>query len=127
MMGDRPVNEHLIGAAPLSRWAWWSLAVGGGGIVAGLLMLFVGWVFEWIEKTAGIQAEYQNNTAFRDWPGWSATYMVVHPLWFGFVYALVFTLLHCNQPVGMCQSHCIRSKGWCAGKSICYHQCGCFA
>jgi hypothetical protein len=80
---------------------WWSIGVGASGVVAGVLTLLVGWAYDKIEAiTPDIQKEYQNNPAFRAWPGWSATYMIVHPLWFGIVFALVYGLVNQNRVLG---------------------------
>lgn len=73
---------------------WRLAAVAASGLVAGLLMLAVGWVFDLVEAAwPPIQAEYANKTIFRDWPGWSQSYMLAHPLWYGFLFALGYALL----------------------------------
>jgi hypothetical protein len=70
------------------------------GVVAGQSMLAVGWVFNKIEEAAipSISAEYLTGPGFRTWPGWSEGYMLVHPLWFGFVFTAVFVLVTRGRP-----------------------------
>jgi hypothetical protein len=64
----------------------------GGGIAA-LVMLGVGLAFNQLEFLfPAIQLEYENKAVFRIWPGWSQLYMLAHPCWFGFVFALVYVL-----------------------------------
>jgi hypothetical protein len=64
-------------------------------------MLAVGWAFNWLEAALpSIPAEYANKVTFREWPGWSERYMLAHPLWFGFVFALGFTLVSRDRVPG---------------------------
>jgi hypothetical protein len=64
------------------------------GVVAALSMLAVGWVFNKIEATIpSIPAEYESGPGFRTWPGWTEGYMLVHPIWFGFVFAVGYALV----------------------------------
>ena len=61
------------------------------GLAAGITMFFVGAVFHFLIPIVkpGIPAQYQNVALFRTWPGWTATYMVIHPLLFGIVFAVI--------------------------------------
>src|SRR5262249_34246513 len=62
-----------------------------GGGTAALVMLGVGLVFNQLESLfPAIQAEYENKVVFRIWPGWTKSYMLAHPCWFGFVFTLVY-------------------------------------
>src|SRR5262245_14219035 len=70
------------------------LAVLLGGGVAALVMLGVGLGFNHLESLfPAIQWEYENKAVFRIWPGWSESYMLAHPCWFGFVFAIVYVLV----------------------------------
>jgi hypothetical protein len=71
------------------------------GIVAALAMLAVGGVFNLVEAAIpSIPAEYQTGPAFRTWPGWTERYMLAHPIWFGFVFALGFAMFAGNCSSG---------------------------
>jgi hypothetical protein len=41
----------------------------------------------------GIPPQFQNAALFRPWAGWTSTYMLLHPLWFGPVFAAVYLAL----------------------------------
>jgi hypothetical protein len=76
--------------SPLRRFV--AVLLGGG--IAGAVMLVVGWAFDHLEALfPAIKEEYDNKAVFRNWPGWTETYMRVHPCWFGFVFALVYVLV----------------------------------
>lgn len=61
------------------------------GLSAAAAMLAVGNLFNQIESALpGIPAEYASNPAFREWPGWTESYMLAHPVWFGFLFAAGF-------------------------------------
>lgn len=62
------------------------------GLAAGITMFFVGTVFHFLTPIVqpGIPVQYLNAALFRTWPGWTATYMVIHPFLFGFVFAVIF-------------------------------------
>jgi hypothetical protein len=89
------LSEHPADRPQVSpSWGRLLLALIVGGGIAGLLMLAVGSVFDKIEAAIpSIPAEYENKAVFRLWPGWTERYMLVHPLWFGFVFTLGFLLL----------------------------------
>jgi hypothetical protein len=62
-------------------------------------MLAVGWVFNKIEAAIpSIPAEHENGPGFRTWPGWTESYMLAHPIWFGFVFAAGFALVTRGRP-----------------------------
>jgi hypothetical protein len=68
----------------------WALCV----VVAGATLFAVGAVFHFtVMKLPGIQAAFNNKCLFRIWPGWTAIYMVIHPFWFGAVFATVYLVL----------------------------------
>jgi hypothetical protein len=80
----------------------------GGGVLAGLGLLGVGLAFNQIEESIpAIGAEYRP-PVFRPWPGWSETYMLLHPVWFGFLFALVFALLGRGRNVGAWGQEAVR-------------------
>lgn len=57
-------------------------------IAAGITMFLVGGVFYFLVPfiAPGIKRQYENLALYRDWNGWTSTYMLIHP----FIYALVF-------------------------------------
>jgi hypothetical protein len=62
-----------------------------GGGTAAVAMLGVGLAFNQLESLfPAIQEEYENKVVFRIWPGWTQSYMLAHPCWFGFVFAFVY-------------------------------------
>jgi hypothetical protein len=83
------------------------------GVVAALAMLAVGWVFNQIEATIpSIPAEYESGPGFRTWPGWTAGYMLAHPIWFGFVFAVGFALVARGRAAGSYWSAGIRGAAY---------------
>jgi hypothetical protein len=40
-----------------------------------------------------IASQFENNALFRPWKGWTSTYMLIHPLWFGGVFGAGFLAL----------------------------------
>jgi hypothetical protein len=64
------------------------------GLLAGAVMFAIGAVFHWLVLilAPGIAALFAP-PVFRPWPGWTRTYMVVHPFWFGLAFAWLFTVL----------------------------------
>src|SRR3954470_19571405 len=41
----------------------------------------------------GLPPQFKNATLFRPWAGWTSAYMLIHPLWFGVVFAAVYLAL----------------------------------
>jgi hypothetical protein len=83
------------------------------GVVAALSMLAVGWVFNKIEAAIpSIPAEYESGPGFRTWPGWTEGYMLVHPIWFGFVFAVGFALVARGRAAGGYVSAGIRGAAY---------------
>jgi hypothetical protein len=66
----------------LRQWCSCSIAVG-------ITMFLVGAVFYFLIPiiAPGIASQYLNIELYRDWKGWTSTYMKIHP----FIYAPVFT------------------------------------
>ena len=63
--------------------------------VAGLTLLAVGLVFHFAVPVIapGIPPQFLNAALFRPWGGWTSTYMLLHPLGFGVVFALIYAVL----------------------------------
>jgi hypothetical protein len=40
-----------------------------------------------------VPPQFKNASLFRPWAGWTSTYMLIHPLWFGVVFAAVYLAL----------------------------------
>lgn len=60
------------------------------------MLLAVGWVFEKLVPLVApdIPPQFQAYPAlYRDWPGWTETYMIVHPLVYGIPFAIGFLVL----------------------------------
>ncbi len=45
----------------------------------------------------GIPLQFENTTLFRPWQGWTSTYMTIHPLWFGALFAMGYLALRSRQ------------------------------
>jgi hypothetical protein len=60
--------------------------------VAAAVLLAVGALFHFgLPMIApGIPPQFGNAALFRPWAGWTSTYMLLHPLWFGAVFAAVY-------------------------------------
>ncbi|MCU0877111.1 MAG: hypothetical protein MUF06_04880 [Pirellulaceae bacterium] len=71
-------------------------------VVAAVVLLLVGVAFHWGVKAWAphILAQFDNLPLYRDWDGWTWIYMLVHPLWFGPVFAAMFLILRarCQLP-----------------------------
>lgn len=60
-------------------------------VAASVTLLAVGAMFEWLIPVVAstIPPQFKQFPAlYRDWPSWSATYMVVHPLAYGVPFAM---------------------------------------
>ena len=71
---------------------WWVRLV-SGGLAAGATLFLVGAAFHLLVPVVVpvIPPQFKANPAlYRPWPGWTRTYMVVHPFVYGFVFAAVF-------------------------------------
>jgi hypothetical protein len=80
-----------------------------GGGTAAVVMLGVGLVFDELESLLpSIKEEYENKAIFRIWPGWTKSYMLAHPCWFGFVFATFYVL----ASQGRLPSSGVRAIGW---------------
>ena len=63
------------------------------GLLAGTVMFAIGAVFHWLVPIlAPWIAALFAPPVFRPWPGWTRTYMIVHPFWFGLTFAWLFTV-----------------------------------
>jgi hypothetical protein len=79
-------NLPIRDGPPLLRWL-------AAAVVAAVTLFVVGAAFSVAVRlfAPGVEAQYKDNTAlFRPWAGWTSTYMMLHPLGFGFVFAAVF-------------------------------------
>lgn len=58
-------------------------------------MFLVGVVFHFLigSLAPDIDRQYRNPALFRDWSGWTSTYMTIHPFLYGPVFAVVFLRL----------------------------------
>lgn len=72
----------------LRQWCSCSIAVG-------ITMFLVGVVFYFLVPfiAPGIKPQYENFALYRDWKGWTSTYMLIHPFIFAPVFAAVFLKL----------------------------------
>lgn len=63
--------------------------------VADVVLLVVGGLFHLGMPfvAPGIKPQFLNAALFRPWAGWTSTYMLIHPLWFGVVFAAVYLVL----------------------------------
>ena len=41
----------------------------------------------------GIPPQFSNSGLYRPWAGWTSTYMLIHPLWFGVVFGGLYSIL----------------------------------
>jgi hypothetical protein len=66
------------------------------GVVCGLVMLGIGYVFHWLLPSylPAVMEEYRNGAVFRPWTGWTRYYMFWHPIVLGVPFAVVFHFLH---------------------------------
>ena len=68
----------------------------GFWVVAGLVLLGVGCLFHFVLVPAlapGLEKEYENRALFRSLAGWPGTYMLLHPLVYGLLFAGAFRLV----------------------------------
>ncbi len=67
------------------------------GLIAGVVLFAVEALFhQFVELLLpSVTAEYKKNPIFRPWPGWTQTYMILHPLGFGFLFAYAHMIV-CN-------------------------------
>lgn len=85
---------------------WWVKYV-LGSLAAGATLFLVGVAFHLLIPIAApfIPPQFQQNPAlYRQWTGWTRTYMVVHPFIYGFVFAAGFVGLRLWSafPPGVC-------------------------
>ncbi|WZP00116.1 hypothetical protein EP7_001733 [Isosphaeraceae bacterium EP7] len=80
-------------------------------IVAASVLFMVGVAFHLAMPLVapGIPPQFSDSSLYRPWTGWTSTYMLVHPLWFGVVFAAMYQALRTR---GM------RIRGWRGG--LCY-------
>lgn len=64
-------------------------------IVTGVTMFVVGLMFHILGPliVADLDQHYENHDLFRDWNGWTTTYMFMHPFLYAPVFSAVFLLL----------------------------------
>jgi hypothetical protein len=95
LLNIAPNEQAPVQASPQPPLLWRFGIILVGGVTTGLTMLGVGIAFNTLEGAfPAIQVEYANKAIFRDWPGWTESYFWIHPLWFGFVFALGFVLVN---------------------------------
>ena len=76
-------------------------------------MLAVGCLFNKVEAAIpSIPAEYKTGPGFRSWPGWTEGYMLAHPIWFGFVFAIGFALVAHGRASGSYLSAGLRGAAY---------------
>ncbi|HVJ85366.1 MAG TPA: hypothetical protein VM452_06955 [Caulifigura sp.] len=70
-------------------------------LAAGVTQFLVGTLFHFgVPLVAtSIPPQFANSNLFRPWEGWTSTYMVVHPFWFGAAFATVYLFLRSRQLV----------------------------
>jgi hypothetical protein len=73
---------------PWGRWLSCCLA-------AGVTMFFVGAAFHLLVPLLAptVAPQYRDQAVFRPWSCWTPTYMALHPLGYGFVFASVYLVL----------------------------------
>ncbi len=64
-------------------------------LTAALALFVVGGVFHLgVPAVApGLPPQYADPALFRPWAGWTRAYMLIHPLWFGAVFAAAYLVL----------------------------------
>ena len=70
---------------------WWVQWV-SGSLAAGATLFLVGYAFYKVVPVVApvIPLQFSNAALYRPWPGWTRTYMAVHPFVYGAVFAAVF-------------------------------------
>jgi hypothetical protein len=60
--------------------------------VASATLITVGAVFHFGVPLVAptIPPQFTDSSLYRPWAGWTSTYMLIHPLWFGVVFALIY-------------------------------------
>jgi hypothetical protein len=73
-----------------------------------LILLAVGIAFHFLVPVVApnIPPQFDNSLLFRPWAGWTSTYMVIHPIWYGGLFAAVYLLLRSRKAL---------SPGWRSG------------
>lgn len=71
--------------------AWLASSIG-----VGITMLLVGSLFHVQSPmiAPGLEVQYRNRDVFRDWNGWTSTYMLMHPFFYAPLFTAVFLHLH---------------------------------
>lgn len=64
-------------------------------LVSASVLFGVGVVFHYgVPAIApGIPPQFKNSPLFRPWEGWTSTYMSIHPMWFGPLFAMGYLML----------------------------------
>ncbi len=93
-------QEHAT-SHPVAHTGFGILAL---GVVAGLVMLGIGYLFHWLLPfyLPAVVEEYRNGAVFRPWAGWTHYYMFWHPMAFGILFAVIFHNLH--------RAHCFTGR-----------------
>jgi hypothetical protein len=72
---------------------WARFAACALAAVLTLLAVGLGFHFAIPVVAPGIPPQFLNAALFRPWAGWTRIYMLLHPVWFGVVFASVYLLL----------------------------------
>ena len=64
-------------------------------VVAAVVLFVVGVVFHLVIPVLipAIPPQFENQALFRPWQGWTSSYMLIHPLWFGGVFGAGYLAL----------------------------------
>lgn len=77
-------------------------------VLAASSLLAIGVAFHFIVPfiAPSIPPQFDNSQLFRPWAGWTSTYMLIHPLWYGGVFAAMYLILRSRKAL---------SAGWLGG------------
>ena len=109
-MEDKHGAVQLI--MKLRGWLASSIAVGSTMFLVGLLFHTLGPLI-----TLSLEQHYKNRDLFRDWNGWTSTYILMHPFLFAPVFSAVFLLLRkkSDVPLGASNGLVYGASVFCVG------------
>ena len=72
-------------------------------LTAAVTLLGIGTIFHFGVPIVlpGIPPQFTNSGLYRPWAGWTTTYMLIHPIWFGVVFGGLYSILrsrHALEP-----------------------------
>jgi ligand-binding SRPBCC domain-containing protein len=75
----------------MKRHVWFTSSIG-----VGITMFLVGLLFHVLSPVIapGLEVHYKNRDLFRNWNGWTSTYMLMHPFLYAPVFSAGFSYLH---------------------------------